>query len=648
MNKLKKLINISLIVAICFSIFFVNTNVSNAAIAFKKVTNSTNIDSKYSFSPRYISGVTKAEGFGGKLGSASTDNWKAMWNSSKQKYIYEKQPDYWYYIRLTSNSQKGKVGMWYRNVGQYNGKVVDLKITIVDWQALRDPVTITTDQGKKKSYPTIAFNTNHIKINPVGAYIKAPTYRFSYYDQNGNPLTISGYTNFIDIDDEQYMESSHFVNGYLASKTKLSTSGNRVSEMNGYMSENSDEATWCTATFNNRSSYDFKFSSWRQDSEKYPVDKNRKNRGFYTLLVNGDSLAPFTTPVPTKSATAIVHKGDNITYTVNFTVPKQPSDFAYSKFILNDTLPNGVKYKSCSIIDDAGSNVTNKFTASTSGQNLTLSVKSPASSSFCYKSYKVIINCVASSDYDFSSYGGKVVANNTATITAKAGSRAEQSKSSNTVSTEIKFRVNTSTDGNGTITSSMDNISGGENKTITYTPKAGYEVSTITVDGKNITLDSSNKKAYTFSNIHDHHNIHVTFKPTTDNKITVTKKVHKNDLKSAYGNPVGIFKCTGTDLNGSTHEYYEVAELTKDDLSGDYYTKSVSFNNLTAGTYKVTEVDTSRYDLTSVAAGSGATSSNNILSCDLVNNKEAKGTFINSLSKFNLWSHSDLIINRFK
>lgn len=646
--KKKRIFSISLVLVMCFSIFLVDTKISRAAIAYSKVTNSTNIDSKYGFSPRYISGVTKAEGFGGALGNNSSDNWSAKWNSSKKQYIYTKEPDYWYYVRLTDNSQKGKVGMWYRNVGQYQGKTVDLKITIADWQAIKNPITVTTDKGKKKSYPTIAFNTNTIKINPAGGYIKAPTYRFSYYDQNGNPLTISGHTNFIDIDDEQYMESSHFISGYLSADTKLSTSGNRVSEKNGYESINSDKTTWCTATFSNKSSYDVKFSSWRQDSEGYPVEKSRKNRGFFTMLVNGDSLAPFTTPKPIKSATSVVHKGDAITYTIDFTVPQQPSEYLYSKFVLSDTLPKGVKYKSYSVTNDEGSNVTSDFTASLNGQNLTLTVKSPSASSFYYKSYKLTINCVADNNYDFSSYNGKVIANNVVTITSKAGSRAEQSSNSNTVSTEIKFRINTSTDGNGTITSSMNNISGGENKTITYTPKAGYEVNTITVDGKNITLDSSNKKAYTFSNIHDHHNIHVTFKPTTDNKITVTKKVHKNDFKDAYGNPVGIFKCEGKDLNGSTHEYYEVAELTKDNLSGDYYTKSVSFNNLTAGTYKVTEVDTSRYDLTSVAAGSGATSSNNILSCDLVNNKEAKGIFINSLSKFNLWSHSDLIINRFK
>ncbi len=295
-------------------------------------------------------------------------------------------------------------------------------------------------------------------------------------------------------------------------------------------------------------------------------------------------------------------------------------------------------------------NVTNLFDATIDGQTFTAKVVKPKSSSFYYKSYNLELTCIADSNFDFSTLdnnGGKVEVKNKASLTSKAGIREESTKNSNEVLTEIRFKIITSTDGNGTITGSMDNVVGGSDKTISYKPKAGYKIDTITVDGKKVNV-SSYKTSYLFKDIYDHHKIHVTFKPTTDNKITVTKKVHKNDLKSAYGNPVGIFKCEGKDLNGNTHEYYEAVELTKNDVNGDYYTKSVTFDNLIAGTYKVTEVDTSRYDLTKVVASSGATSSNNILNCDLVNNKEAKGTFTNSLTKFNLWSHSNITINQFK
>lgn len=642
--KKKRIISISLVIAICFSIFLVDTQISRAATSYSKVTNSTNIDSKYSFSPRFINGVSYLEGFGGY--SYTEDLWKSIRKNSNGKYeIGDYSSNTYYPIRL-NNSNKGKIGVWYRNIGEYNGKMLDLKITVLDWSEIRNPWTVDSVRGTLTGYPAIMFHKHDIEINPTSFAIKNTKYKFELYDKSGNLEKVNMHWNVYDLDDAQYIQTDDLYHSYLSQDTWLSVSGNKIYAPYNQDSTPYETKAMTTVLIDNKSSFIFGFSAQQYDNNDFTSTKRTKT--WHTIQMSGETLAPFTTPVPTKSATSVVHKGDNITYTIKFTVPKQPNNYLYSKFQIKDVLPKGVKYTSFNVTNDAGSNVTNLFTGNINGQTFTASVVNPDSSSFYYKSYKLTINCVADNNYDFGNYSGKVVVNNTATITSKAGSRAEQSQNSNTVSTEIKFRVNTSTNGNGTITPSIDNISGGENKTITYTPKAGYEVSTITVDDKNITLDSSNKKAYTFSNIHGHHKIHVTFKPTTDNKITVTKKVHKNDLKLAYGNPVGIFKCEGKDLNGNTHEYYEAVELTKDDLDGDYYTKTVTFNNLIAGSYKVTEVDTSRYDLTSVIANSGATSSNNILNCDLINNKEAKGTFTNSLTKFNLWSHSNIKINQFK
>ena len=648
--KRKKIISYFLIFLICFTACVSSLQITNAAVSYSKITDSTNIDSKYSFSPRFISGITKAEGFGGLLGSKSSDNWKAIWDAKQKKYIYEKQPDYWYYVRLTSNSQKGKVGMWYRNVGEYKGKKVDLKITIVDWKALKDPITVTTNKGKKKSYPTIAFNTDIIKINPTGGYVKAPTYRFSYYDQNGNPLAISGHTNFIDIDDEQYMESSQFVKGYLASNTKLTVKGNRVSEMNAFESNNSDKRTWCTAIFDNKSSYDVRFSSWKQDSEGYPIDKSRKNRGFYTMIVNGDTLAPFTTPVPIKEATQIAHKGETVNYTIKFTVPRQPNDFLYSTFQIKDVLPKGLKYNSFSVMDDEGNNVTSKFSESLSGRTFTASVKNPRESSFYYKSYKININCIVDDNYDFSigRTNGFVSLSNTASIISKAGSRLEISKNSNEVNTEIRFKILTETDGNGTITANIDNIPGGENRTISYKAKAGYEVDKITVDGKDIAVDDSNKNSFSFNKIYDNHKIRVTFKPIANNKIIVHKRIKEYDFNKAYGKMITLFKCEGVDLNNVKHVYYMAVQLTEEDLSNGYYKKKVTFENIISGKYVVSEIDTSRYSFEKVTEIRGSNAKGASLECDLINNRISEGEFTNKLSNYINFSHNDLVINSFK
>lgn len=640
MRKRKKIINFCLVFILCFSfIAGVSKEDVNAVVSVSKVTDTTNIDSKYSFASRYIDGVTKLETFG----KASYD--EDVWINEKDTHLSSGAKT----VRLTSANQKGKIGAWYRNVGEYQGEQVDLKITIVDWEELRKPVNITVDNQVKKSYPCVFFNNNMIAVSLSDKMIKRPKFRFEYYNKNGERIKVSGHQTIKDIDISQYIESDNFVKGYLSKDTTLKVTLNKIwSEKTGAVAT-SDKRNWYTALFSNLDYYDMIFSVKTTEDLDFNTHK-LTYRGIDMFAITGDSLAPFTTPTPKKNGTRYVHKGNTVKYNINFTVPQQPVDFRYETFKIKDILPKGIKYKSFKVTNDAGSNVTNLFDATIDGQTFTAKVVKPKSSSFYYKSYNLELTCIADSNFDFSTLdnnGGKVEVKNKASLTSKAGIREESTKNSNEVLTEIRFKIITSTDGNGTITGSMDNVVGGSDKIISYKPKAGYKIDTITVDGKKVNV-SSYKTSYLFKDIYDHHKIHVTFKPTTDNKITVTKKVHKNDLKSAYGNPVGIFKCEGKDLNGNTHEYYEAVELTKNDVNGDYYTKSVTFDNLIAGTYKVTEVDTSRYDLTKVVASSGTTSSNNILNCDLVNNKEAKGTFTNSLTKFNLWSHSNIKINQFK
>ena len=65
MRKRKKIINFCLVFILCFSfIAGVSKEDVNAVVSVSKVTDTTNIDSKYSFASRYIDGVTKLETFG--------------------------------------------------------------------------------------------------------------------------------------------------------------------------------------------------------------------------------------------------------------------------------------------------------------------------------------------------------------------------------------------------------------------------------------------------------------------------------------------------------------------------------------------------------------------------------------------------------
>ena len=176
-----------------------------------------------------------------------------------------------------------------------------------------------------------------------------------------------------------------------------------------------------------------------------------------------------------------------------------------------------------------------------------------------------------------------------------------------------------------------------------YTPNPGYELDTVTVDGKKIEKVDS----YTFSNISKNHNISVTFKPTEDNKIILTKKVSKDDVNMSNGTPTAIFEVSGTDLNGNKHKYQKTVTLSDETLKDGYYMESVSFDNLVAGNYTAIEIDTSRYELGSIVAGENVSVSDEVLNCDLVNGKVASGTFNNERTQIQYFSHNNMKYNSF-
>ena len=74
-----------------------------------------------------------------------------------------------------------------------------------------------------------------------------------------------------------------------------------------------------------------------------------------------------------------------------------------------------------------------------------------------------------------------------------------------------KYKITTSVQ-NGTITDSISNISAGATHTITYSPKSGYYLSSVTVDGQAVDI-TAYPNSYTFRDISEDHNISVVYEP---------------------------------------------------------------------------------------------------------------------------------------
>ncbi|MGN0536803.1 MAG: leucine-rich repeat protein [Acutalibacteraceae bacterium] len=85
--------------------------------------------------------------------------------------------------------------------------------------------------------------------------------------------------------------------------------------------------------------------------------------------------------------------------------------------------------------------------------------------------------------------------------------------------------------------------------------------------------------------------------PAKECELKVTKRIYKNEVLFAHGNPTFIFKVEGTDINGNKCTFYRTVtfgENSAADESG-YISQSIVFSGLKAGTYTVSEVNSIRY-----------------------------------------------------
>ena len=132
-------------------------------------------------------------------------------------------------------------------------------------------------------------------------------------------------------------------------------------------------------------------------------------------------------------------------------------------------------------------------------------------------------------------------------------------------------------------------------------------------------------------------------------EITVIKKIHKDDIIWAHGNPVFRFRVSGTDIKGIDHSYEDYIEFTEDHLKAEngYAVGKLTFRNIPLGTYKISEHDTLRYEFQSLTADTkNVTVSGKIGVAVLdLDSRNAGVTFFNKKIRYDGFSHTDVIKN---
>ena len=167
----------------------------------------------------------------------------------------------YYSFDLTQESANSIVVI-YKNVGTYNGKVVDMKVTVKDWTALPGSVSNRLDIYKGNGISM--YGISDVRLN------------YSFIDNvTSAAMNVSGFFNFTDIDLRQSIDlfdNNNIQNYYVTKDNQLYFKSHngyiRIGEIDGKWTDNFDMDHWLTYTYKNVSNFDVRYN---QDYETSAV-----------------------------------------------------------------------------------------------------------------------------------------------------------------------------------------------------------------------------------------------------------------------------------------------------------------------------------------------------------------------------------------
>lgn len=536
-NNVKKLNSILLLFIIIIQLFSTLTYASAKKVGI--ISNNTIFNSDYSWSFKFISGVTTVQTYG--MTNYDVD----FLQLDKNGVSSSLSKDSYCCVRLTSNSQKNNVWIRYNNVGTYNGQIIDLKITLSDWNYLQPANTSANSLIGGVNYPTIYFGLKNLGVSPSSVpTIDSPVYTYTFY-KHGTEQTISVkcHETFCDVDGREFLvPHSGIEEMYISQNSTLTITPSKVYRLqNGNLSGN-DIVGWITCLING-SSFSFTYSRDQdiKGNSYYDVTKkvSANLRLSYGFSLNSNSLAPFQFTTPKKVANVQSVSGeDTFTYTISHHIPGESISYYYTKYVLTDNIPECFTIKGIKITDDTTKSKSSWFTTTTTNNVVKITATSSALSnaSFYNNNFYFTITVQKKAGYDMSKWynGTNCIVPNTATIDLASptmSSARSESKKTNTVNIKCNFNINTSAI-NGEITGNQINILPDSNKTIYYKPGRGYRLLSVKVDNKEIDIIKY-PTSYTFENILSDHKIEVIYEAILGS-ITVNKQgIFNNNLQGA-------------------------------------------------------------------------------------------------------------------
>lgn len=544
--------------------------------------------------------------FVAKFGGAPT-----IYNSSNiPTYTNSKYSTSAVHFKSSGFASGKKVYAVYPNVGKYDGKLLDLKLT------LSDPLRTYTGHGTY-TVPTVGFFTNKIGICQYVTHDVAAKFEFLEHGTN-TAVSVKGHITIKDIDGgyqnygsgfraygDHGVDKINILSGgdHLVTSYKKTSAGNYYSLIKGKNSNDqgnsdiaeTDKKGWAVIYFNGSFSIrtelgdDFDATSGHGNRHAgvifestvigiYTPDAPKKRSGSKDAVYanmqwhnsTDASKAEWERPLDTEP-------GGTYAYGIEHTI----YPMTYTSYVLTDNLDTCVSYVTGSgkVLDSAGNNLTDKFNFNYNASTHMLAI-SP-------KNLSVL-------DYKTTLY--------------------------------YTFQV--------TLADRQTLLSHGhQENTVYYYIK---NVASVNVNGTQLDTGITWLRG-------------IPELPTGN--ITVTKKIKEKDIIWAHGNPTFFFTIAGRDQDGIQHTYQDFVEYRNKnyEMDGEYAVLQVTFKNIPIGSYAVGEEKTLRYKYKDIGENSVNVKISKESGTAAVSLTEqalnASVTYWNEKERFDGLSHSDVVKN---
>lgn len=394
---------------------------------------STEIGSDYTFVPTFGDNST--------VSTFGSNKWRKINQNKEGRENWNHQ---WWAIDLNtavaSNANlKGKIGVKYTKVGNFNGQELDLMITLTGWGAYFQKTG------------NISFNTSDIEMYSQGYSAVDMEWR---YVKSGTTteVKVAGYLTFGDVDAAQGIRFNQTTSNNIK-QVMIPSSSNKLlyTTYNGgywyyvdspydtpekdrsplyrftilYSGQSRLNLTW-TVNYKNQGvtdktawGFDGNYNTTRANGQFFYYEYDKPARTAIakpTKTVSTDNLGSKTTEQTIKNIY------NTTKFIVKHNVPKEPSKYFFTNYKMTDTLHKGMTPTGTVLIkNQSGTNVTSWFDINKNGQTITASAKATTlkNNAFYGGTYEFIIDAksVSAAKYDEFISGNKATVTNTATVT---------------------------------------------------------------------------------------------------------------------------------------------------------------------------------------------------------------------------------------